>query len=92
MDEIYFSSLNELYKRIQPALKCKRRELKKSGYSYLKEIDIWNSLMKSKWQNESQLALCDIVDDILNTDPKIINDLYNKNKNEVELPKLKDNK
>ena len=36
------NSLKDLYQLLLPALKSKKREMKLSKYSYIKEIDIWN--------------------------------------------------
>lgn len=95
MEELYFSSVEELYARVTPALNCKKKELAKLGYSYIPLHDIWNAVNEIKWHNSKAIALCDIVDDILNTDNKEI-DLYYRNKianqyqeKDIELPKLK---
>ena len=83
---------NELYKRVLPALKSKKDELHKNGYKVLKEKDIWNLLLANKWNKERKIALCDLVDDILNTHNGEIMDFYieeQKNHEIIELPKLK---
>ena len=74
-----FHSLQELYKRVEPALSAKISELKRLGYYYIKEVDIWNYLIEDKWKKGNGLMLSDIVDDILNTDCSKI-DTYLKNK------------
>ena len=51
----------------------------KSGYSYIKEDHVWEFMLKSKWKNEENLALCEMVNDILHTDNKKI-DTYLKSK------------
>ena len=51
-NEIKFKSLNELYERIRPALKSKVRELKKKGYDYIHEEDIWNYLKNYKFKRK----------------------------------------
>lgn len=65
MEEITFQTAEELYKRVKPALKAKRMELKRLGFLYIKEEDIWNYLKETKWKSGKDLNLCDIVDDIL---------------------------
>ena len=70
-----FNTLEELYKRVKPALHSKERELERLGYSNIKEFDIWNCL-KDKWKNSNDLTLADIVDDILNTDSDEIKSYY----------------
>ena len=60
-----FSSKEELYIHIKPALYAKKQELKKEGYFYIKEIDVWNYLIKTKWKDAHGLMLSDIVNDVL---------------------------
>lgn len=59
-----FNSLQELYNRLTPAFNSKLSEMKK--YKYIKQIDIWNYLSESKWNNKKDLSLYEMVDDILN--------------------------
>ena len=66
--ELEFSSQEELYKRVQPALKAKLAELHRLGYPYIQLIDIWNYLIFSKWKKAQNLTLSDIVNDILHVD------------------------
>ena len=42
--ELEFSSVEELYNRLKPALRTKLSELSEYGYGYLKIEDIWNYL------------------------------------------------
>ncbi len=72
--ELQFNSLEELYKRVRPALTSKKREFRRYGIHYVKEEDIWNYLIESKWKKGNGLELFNIVDDILNTDNKEIED------------------
>ncbi len=65
-NEIKFKSLAELYERILPALRSKRRELRKKGMDYIGEEDIWNYLKNYKWTTSSALDLGDMVNDIFN--------------------------
>ena len=44
MNDIKFTSMNDLYKRLLPALKSKKKELTKAGFPYIKEEDIWEYL------------------------------------------------
>jgi hypothetical protein len=74
-----FSSLEELYKRVTPALRAKEVELHRLGYSYIKEIDIWNYLIEEKWKHGKDLMLSDIVNDIMHTECRKI-DTYLKGK------------
>lgn len=95
MKDITFDTLNDLYKRILPALKSRRKILNKTGYSYISEKDIFNALRYTKWSENVGLELCEMVDDILHADEKIIIDYYkeqesiNINEEKEYLPKLK---
>ena len=63
---IEFNSVEELYKRVRPALTSKVLEYKRNNIAYIKEEDIWNYLIEYKWRNSKGLELFNIVDDILN--------------------------
>lgn len=76
--DMEFSSLEELYNRLKPALRTKKRELKENGYGYLKIEDIWNYLKESKWKRSNNLSLNDMVSDILNADNEFIDDYFKK--------------
>ena len=58
----------DLYKRLLPALNCKVRELERVRIINVKKEDIWNYLIKEKWDNFSKMELSEMVDDILNLD------------------------
>lgn len=75
--DINFNSLEELYQRIKPALNTKKQEMQRSGFSYIKEEDIWNFLKEKKWQNSKNLSLYEMTNDILNADNGLI-DAYLK--------------
>lgn len=79
METIKFTSLEELYKRLKPALKTKKDEMNQLGYMYIKEIDIWNYLKEVKWINSKNLSLYQMVSDVLNAD-NILIDKYLKEK------------
>ena len=66
--EINFNSQEELYNRIKPALKTKKREMNRMGYPFIEEEDIWNYLKEIKWKNDKNLSLFQMVTDILNTE------------------------
>lgn len=72
MENEEFRSLKELYERVYPALTSKKKELKKLGYSYIHEEDIWNALKSLVWSKKEKIELYDLVNDILNTDNRII--------------------
>ena len=77
--DIQFNSLEELYQRIKPALKAKKSEMDRNGFSYIKEEDVWNYLKEIKWKSAQGLNLSTMVSDILNTDNLEI-DAYLKSK------------
>lgn len=76
---IEFSSLEELYRRIKPALHTKKEEMRRAGYIYIKEEDIWNYLKEIKWINSKNLSLYQMVSDVLNVQDELI-DRYLKEK------------
>ena len=80
-----FSSLEELYKRVRPALKSKVDELQKYGNLSISKYDLWKCLIINKWRKETGLMLSDIVDDILNTSFDEINSYYMKMINDEEI-------
>ena len=63
-----FSSQQELFNHVKPALNAKTEELHRLGYGYIQHTDIWNYLIESKWKTGRDLALSDIVSDILHVD------------------------
>lgn len=90
MDE-YLGIKNEvdLYRRLLPALNCKQRELNKYNIKIRRE-DIWNYLVKIKWDNMRGLDLSTMVSDILNLDAGSLNNIAikkdnNPNNGDIEL-------
>ena len=75
-----FSSLKDLYLRVEPALNAKRNEFQRLGFTNIENIDIWNALIEVKWKKGKDLMLNDIVDDILNTDCNVLNEKINNKK------------
>ena len=59
-----FTSLEQLFKRVRPALHAKCSEFHRTGY-VVKDIDIWNCLMEKRWKCGKGLTLYDIVNDIM---------------------------
>lgn len=96
MKDIVFNSQEELYARIRPALRSKRKILINAGYKKIKESDIWEFMRNKIWINSYGLELCDMVDDILHASNEKI-DMYCHNKymfddiqlEVFEMPKLK---
>lgn len=65
MDDFKFKSLEELYKKVLPALRTKVAELKRINIAYISEEDVWNYLKGHKWSKRSNLTLGEMVNDIL---------------------------
>ena len=74
-----FKTKEELYIRVRPALHAKLEELKRLNYPNIKEEDIFNYLSIVKWSKSNNLALSDIVSDIIHLNPKILNSYINDN-------------
>ena len=62
-----FNDINELYRRLLPAIKTRVQELKRAKIN-ITNRDIWNYCFKNIWINKSDLRLYGMVDDILNVD------------------------
>ena len=82
--ELSFSSRQELYQRVRPALSAKKQELKRLGYGDVKEVDIWNCLIEKKWKKGHSLMLSDVVGDILNVEFKTIHQYTRKKQREEQ--------
>lgn len=65
-DTLGIYSIEELYKRIKPALYSKKQELKRSGIDFVKEVDIWNYLSQNNWNKKEELSISQMVSDIFN--------------------------
>ena len=68
--DIEFKDAKELYKRVVPALRTKRRLLLKKGIN-VSENDIFKYLAKAKWSKSVNLTLNDVVNDIINVEDSI---------------------
>lgn len=83
MDE-KFTSLEELYTRLLPALKSKEKELHLNHMIYISYEDVWKYLRLNKWNRGVNLTLFDMVDDILNTDNNLIDEFVRNSKQTVQ--------
>lgn len=75
MVEEKITTVAELYKRVLPALKSKRKELSANKLGFITENIIFECLRETKWSlnNTKSLTLYDVVNDILNiTDKELI--------------------
>ena len=68
MNDVKFSSIEELFNRLKPAFSFKINELKRKNITNVTNKDIWNYFSKTKWSKENNLELCDMVNDIVNLD------------------------
>ena len=60
-----FKTVEELKIRVMPALRVRKRELKKQNIQ-MSEDEIWNYFVENYFKKSYQLSLAKIVDDILN--------------------------
>ena len=67
---IEFKNIEELYKRVGPALYSKCLELRKIGMKHVSGKDIWLYLIDNVWKDKKELELSDMVSDILFADPE----------------------
>ena len=70
--DLEFETLEDLYRRIKPALNTKKEEMHRNGYPYIKEEDIWNFLKEVKWVRAKNLLLYEMVADVLNAEEEQI--------------------
>lgn len=63
--DVEFRSVEELKKRLMPALRLRRKELKKSNY-IITEDELWDYFSKNFWSRATNLSLSKMVDDVLN--------------------------
>lgn len=79
MNSEKFESLEELYQRLLPALRTKKKEMIREKMIYVNELFIWKYFCKNVWSGKQALTLGEMVNDILNTDNFTI---YNSRKEE----------
>ena len=77
MNNLDFNNINELYDRLLPALKVKVNSLKKLGYGYINEKNLFEILASISWSSFEGLELCDMVDQILHISPDEVLKHYN---------------
>ena len=62
------TSIEELYKRLLPAINTKLAELKRENITNIQKLDIWNYCVANLWKKKRDLRIYEMVDDILNLD------------------------
>ena len=75
-----YANQKELFTNLIPALNVKLRLLKNSNYNDITREDIWNYLKVTKWRYDIDLALSDMVEDIIHIDNLDIVSYYKKNR------------
>lgn len=63
-----FNSINDLYKRLLPALQTRMIELRRENFNCIDTLDIWNYCANTIWRKKSDLRIYELVSDILNVD------------------------
>ena len=76
--KLEFKSKEELYQRVLPALYSKLKEVRKFGFKFVTEKDIWNYLVENEWRKRINLDLHDLINDILYVDNYRLNDYVNQ--------------
>ena len=61
-----FNDYNDLKNLVYPALTSKVKELKCFGYDFINQDDVWDLLYELVGSGRRGVALCDVVNDILN--------------------------
>ena len=63
-----FSTKEQLYTRLLPALRVKKEDMKRDKMLFITEKEIWNFFCENIWPGKSNLTLGEMVDDILKTE------------------------
>ncbi len=67
-ERLEFSSINELYKHLLPALDTKVAEIKRQKIYHINASLIFEYCFQNKWAHKTDLRLHEMVGDILNVD------------------------
>ena len=95
MEKLIFNSEEELYNRVLPALKSKRKMISRIGFKNVSEKDIWDYLRIKVWNNKTDILLCELVDDILKVKEELVVQYCHEKyvpvsvEEDFDLPKLK---
>lgn len=83
-----FSSQEELYERVKPALKSRVKDLKRIGINYVQDVDVWNYLKNNVWNKKNNLTLGEIVNDIMTAGnselESYVHEIMSSQKREIE--------
>ena len=67
-----YTTQKELYLKLLPVFKVKKRLLAYAKIYNIKNEDIWKYLSINRWKNSIDLTISDIVNDIINMDIEYI--------------------
>ena len=84
-NKLEFRTKEELYNRVLPALYSKIKEVRKLGFKYITEKDIWNYLVENEWKKRVNLELFDLINDILYVDNYKLNDYVNEKMRKLKM-------
>lgn len=73
IDDYTFNSVDDLYKRLLPAINTKLSELKRI-HIYVRNTDIWNYCVTNIWKKRKDLRIHEMVSDILDIDELKLNE------------------
>jgi hypothetical protein len=62
-----FTNMNDLYKRVLPALNTRKYELERIKFN-VNSLDIWDYCVSNLWRNKKDLRIYEMVSDILSVD------------------------
>lgn len=77
-----FNSVEELYKRVLPALNTRVSELQRKHIN-VSELDIWNYCVNNYWKNQKDLRIYKLVENILNVDEMSLQNYLKKYEKEM---------
>lgn len=64
-----FTSVDELKKRLMPALRLRKKQLKKDNINMTEDM-LWDYFVNNYWKKANNLSLHEMVNDILNEEVK----------------------
>ena len=68
LNQMEFTSIQELYQRLLPALKTKTAEIKRLKIFSITESLVFEYCLENFWRSKKDLRLHEMVDDILKVD------------------------
>ena len=68
-----YTSQFELYNKLLPVFKVKKRLIQYSKYNHITNEDIWHYLIETKWKKSYNLQISEIINDIITLDLEELN-------------------